>query len=91
MILVEFLGASIALFALCVYAGNRMLRSGGGSGAIGDGLGNFIDVFHPGQARSARDLKEQQGKTEIAPSPDDDGRPVSVDLGRGTARIRRRR
>ena len=43
-------------------------------------LGNFIDVFDPARARADRDLDSREHQGEIIPSPDDDDRPVRVDL-----------
>lgn len=88
--LIVFVLAGLALLALVFAAGTHMLRhpDGHGSGAA-DALGNFIDVFDPARARADRDLDSREHQGEIIPSPDDDDRPVTVDLTRGTARIRR--
>jgi hypothetical protein len=88
--LVVFVVAGLLLLGLVVLAGTRMLRhhDGTGSGAA-DALGNFIDVFDPARARADRDLDSREHQGEIIPSPNDDDRPVRVDLSRGTARIRR--
>ena len=43
--------------------------------SIGDGLGNLIDVFDPGNARAARDLKEQRNVGPVTPTPDPDPVP----------------
>lgn len=69
-------------------------RSGGG--AIGDGMGNLIDVFEPGQARATRDLQHEQHKGPVTPTPDrDPDDPVQLVLGPGSipraVRIRRYR
>jgi len=64
--------------------------------SLGDGLGNLIDVFDPGQARASRDLKEQQNVGPVTPTPDPDpDDPIRIDLGPGgmpqSVRIRRKR
>jgi hypothetical protein len=55
-------------------------RPGGreGLGGIGDAFGNFIDVFDPGQSRAQRDLKHEEHKGPVTPSPDDDDDPVRL-------------
>jgi hypothetical protein len=62
--------------------GHRGLRNGGaGSGASGtaDAFGNFIDVFDPGQARAARDIKQHHDAGPVARTPDDeDDDPVRL-------------
>lgn len=89
-LVVVFVVAGLVVLALVVLAGTRMLRhhDGTGSGTAG-ALGNFIDVFDPARARADRDLDSREHQGEIIPSPDDDDRPVTVDLSKGTARIRR--
>lgn len=52
-----------------------------GSSAIADALGNFIDVFDPGNARAARDLKQHENAGPVTPSPDDDDAPVRLIRG----------
>ena len=54
-------------------SGERMIRNAGstGSGAA-DALGNFIDVFHPQQARADRQLKEHFNAGPVTRDPDDD-------------------
>ena len=64
------------------------------SAAIGDGMGNFLDVFDPGQARAMRDLKAQQNQGPVAPTPDPDpDDPLQLEIGPGgvpkKVRIRR--
>lgn len=73
-------------------------RPGGrkASTALGDGFGNLIDVFEPGQARAARDLQHEQHKGPVTPTPDPDpDDPVELLLGPGGVprgvRIRRSR
>src|SRR5689334_19660070 len=88
MVTVLSLVIGAGLLALCLWAGMRLLRTPGTrSGGMVDGLGNFIDVFDPARARSDRGLKEQLGKTEVSPSPDDHDQPVTIDLVRNVARV----
>ena len=57
-----------------------------GLGGTADALANFIDVFHPEQARSQRALREVHSRT-IAPVPDDEDDPVQLVTNRdGTPR-----
>ena len=73
--------AMVLLTALAVYRLQRSLdRPGGreGMGMLGDAFGSFIDVFDPGQARAQRDLKHEEHKGPVTPSPDDDDRPVRL-------------
>lgn len=71
-------GAAVGMMLLTAVAVIRLLRSldrpGGrkGVGSVGDALGNFIDVFDPGQARAQRDLKHEEHRGPVTPSPDDD-------------------
>lgn len=52
------------------------------SASIGDGLGNLIDVFDPGNARAARDLKDQRNVGPVTPTPDPDpDDPLRLELG----------
>ncbi|WP_436699214.1 hypothetical protein [Nocardioides sp. BYT-33-1] len=85
-----FGGAGLALLVLVVLAGNRTLRRGGPTGTgMADGMGNFIDVFDPARARADRDLRSHDDQGVVTPNPDDDDRPVRVDLGKGVVRVRR--
>ena len=77
-------GVAVGMVVLTAVAIIRMQRSleqpGGraGMGSVGDALGNFIDVFDPGQARAQRDLKHEEHKGPVTPSPDDDDDPVRL-------------
>ena len=80
--------------------GHRGLRNGGsaGSSSMADAFGNFIDVFDPGQARAARDIKQHHDAGPVARTPDDedddpvrllrnpDGSPRSVRVRRPSRR-----
>jgi hypothetical protein len=81
-------GAGLGMLLLTVVAVVRMQRSldqpGGrqGLGTVGDAFGNFIDVFDPGQARAQRDLRHEEHKGPVTPSPDgDDDDPVRLVTG----------
>ena len=90
MTVAVFLGAGVLLLVLVVVSGNRVLRSDGPvSSGMADGLGTFIDVFDPARARADRDLKSHDNQGAVTPNPDDDDRPVRVDLDRGVAKVRR--
>ena len=83
-------GAGLLMLLLVGWAGHRTLTSRGShSSGTADALGNFIDVFDPSRARADRDLDSREHQGEIIPSPDDDDRPVRVDLDTGRARVRR--
>jgi hypothetical protein len=65
-----------------------------GLGSIGDAFGNMIEVLDPGTDRAKRDLRAEEHKGPVTPSPDPDlDRPVYIETGsdgRPTAvRIRR--
>jgi len=83
--------AVVVVLGLIIAACHKALRSSrrGVSSGIGDGLGNFIDVFDPGNARAARDLEEQDNVGHVVPSPDGDDPPYGVDLKAGRVTIRR--
>lgn len=82
--------AGAVLFGLIVWAGTGMVRSAEGGAGVGNALGGGLaDVFDPGQGRAQRDVAEQMEKTELAPTPRDDDRPVRIDLSSGVVRIRR--
>ena len=80
-------GVAIGMVVLTALAIIRMQRSldqpGGrsGPGSVGDALGNFIDVFDPGQARAQRDLKHEEHRGPVTPSPDDEDDPVRLVSG----------
>ena len=66
----------VTWFAVWLYQGYVAKRHKG-LNATSDALANFIDVFHPEQARSQRALREVHSKT-IAPTPDDEDDPVRL-------------
>ena len=83
--------AGLVVLGLVVWAGHRMLterRSGVSSGA-GGALGNFIDVFDPGQARADRYLKQKQNQGQVVPSPDDEDPPMTIDAAPMRVTIRK--
>lgn len=83
---------AVLLLGLVILAGTRTLRSDHPvSSGMADGLGNFIDVFDPARARADRDLKSHDNQGAVTPNPDDDDRPVRVDLDSGIAMIRKPR
>jgi hypothetical protein len=50
--------------------------------SLGDGMGNLIDVFDPGQARASRDLKEQQNVGPVRKTPErDPDDPIQLTVG----------
>ena len=90
MTVAVFIGAGLLIAVLVVWAGHRMLiRGDAGASGASDALGNFIDVFDPGNARAARELKEQDNIGHVIPSPDGDDPPHGVDLKAGRVTIRR--
>jgi hypothetical protein len=92
MTVAVFLGAGFLLLVLVLVAGHRTLRHGGPTGSgIADGMGSFIDVFDPARARADRDLRSHDNQGTVTPNPDDDDRPVRVDLASGIAKVRRPR
>ena len=80
-------GIAVAMVLVTTYVIVRFQRSldrpGGreGLGAVGDAFGNFIDVFDPGQSRAQRDLKHEEHKGPVTPSPDDNDDPVRLVTG----------
>ena len=80
-------GIAVAMVLVTTYVIVRFQRSldrpGGreGLGGVGDAFGNFIDVFDPGQSRAQRDLKHEEHKGPVTPSPDDDDDPVRLVTG----------
>jgi hypothetical protein len=77
-------GVAVGMLLLTALAIIRLQRSldrpGGrdGMGSIGDALGNLIDVFDPGQSRAQRDLRHEEHKGPVTPSPDGDDDPVRL-------------
>jgi hypothetical protein len=83
-VLLEFAVASamITFTAVALVVFQRGLDKPGGRSGLGgfsDGLGNMIDVFDPGQARAAREIKRNQDAGPISRIPDDeDDLPVRL-------------
>ncbi len=93
-------GLALALVGLTIAAIVKMQRDldkpGGRDhlGGLGDAFGNLIDVFDPGQSRARVDLKHEEHRGPVTPSPDDhdpgpvrlvagpDGRPRAVRIRR---------
>lgn len=74
----------VLLTVLAVWLQQRSLAKDGGrrATAMGDGLGNVIDVFDPAQARASRDLKDQRNQGPVMPVPDPDpDDPIQLELG----------
>jgi hypothetical protein len=88
-----FVVAGATVLVLLGWAGHRMLTSDRppGGGGASDALGSFIDVFDPARARADRDLQSKDHQGEVAPSPDDEDPPVSIDVVRMRATVRRPR
>lgn len=85
-----FAGAGVLVLGLIVWAGHRMLTTGGqAGGGASDALGNFIDVFDPARSRADQDLKSKEHQGEVAPVPDDDDRPMVIDPVRMRVTVRR--
>jgi hypothetical protein len=84
-----FGAAGAVVLALVVWAGTRMVRTSTGGAGIADGLGNFNEVFDPARARADQDLKSKEHQGEVVPLPEDEDRPVAVDLISMRARIKR--
>jgi hypothetical protein len=89
--------AMVLVTVAAVWLQQRSLDRPGGrrtTSALGDGFGNLIDVFEPGQARAARDRQHEQHKGPVTPTPDrDPDDPLTLVLGPGgvprSVRIRR--
>jgi len=85
--------AGLALFALVVWTGTRMVaHPDPAAGSVGDAFGAGLAVFDPGKARADDDLASRKHQSEIVPTPDEEDHPVwKVDLHHGTVRIPRAR
>ncbi len=83
----------LALFALVVWAGTRMVaHPDPAAGSVGDAFGAGLAVFDPGKARADDDLDSRRHQSEIVPTPDEEDQPAwKVDLRHGTVRIPRAR
>jgi len=85
-----FVAAGVLVLGLVVWAGTRIVTADRSkSGGASDALGNFIDVFDPGQARADRYLKQKQNQGQVVPSPDDEDPPMTIDAARMRVTIRK--
>ncbi|MCW2815953.1 MAG: hypothetical protein JWN84_3408 [Nocardioides sp.] len=74
---------------LALWFGHHSLRSGGpSSSGVGNAFGGF-DVFDPGQGRMKEDLDSKDTEGEMFAAPDEEDRPVRVDLRTGKIHIRK--
>jgi hypothetical protein len=87
VVLFTFLGV-VVLTGLAVWFGNYNLRNPGPTSSGGNAFGGF-DVFDPGQGRQKEDLDSKETESEMFAAPEDDDRPVRVDLHTGKIHIRR--
>lgn len=90
-VLISLAGAA-AIFALALGWGTRRLtpeKMRGGAGA--EAFGVFTELYDPGNHRAALEREAQKERVAVTPSPDDDDRPVKVDLDSGSAVVRRPR
>ena len=90
VIYVVFGVVGVLVLLLVIAAGHRMVRNPSpNSSGMGDGMGNFIDVFDPARARADRDLKSKDNQGEIIPRPEDDDVPIRIDHVTMRATIKR--
>ncbi|WP_139981954.1 hypothetical protein [Nocardioides litoris] len=81
--------ALLVLSVVAVVVGHRGLgKSGPSSAGVGNAFGGF-DVFDPARARMKEDLDSKETEGEAFPAPDDDDRPVRVDLQAGRIHIKK--
>lgn len=79
----------VGLLLTVVVVGHRMIGSESATSTFTDGMGSFMNVFDPSRERADEDLRSKKSEGEVLPSPDDEDLPVTVDLERGVARIKR--
>ncbi|THV17720.1 hypothetical protein E9934_04400 [Nocardioides caeni] len=91
MTVVLLVAAGVALLVGVVVIGHRMIGSESATGTFTDGMGSFMNVFDPARERADDALRSKKTQGEMLPSPDDDHPPMTVDLARGVARLRRSR
>ncbi len=83
------IGLAVVGVALAIWWGTRQLVPEKMTGSIAtSGIGVVAEVFDPGAHRSRLELDAQKERVKVAPSPDDDDRPVLVDLQARTAKVR---
>jgi hypothetical protein len=75
---------------LAIWFGNHSLRSqdGSSSAGVGNAFGGF-DVFDPGQGRMKDELDSKETEGEMFAAPEEDDRPIRVDLRSNTIHIRK--
>ncbi len=89
MVVVIAVALGLGLMVLAIWAGHHGLRNSGPTSAgVGNAFGGF-DVFDPGQGRMKEELDSKEHTREQLPSPEDDDRPVRVDLHTGKIHIRK--
>lgn len=91
MVIGVFVLAGVLVFGLIIWSGTSTLRSGETTSSTGNALGTVASVFDPARGRADQELKDWENTGAIIPVPESDDRPVTVDLTRGTATIRRPR
>ena len=78
----------VALIGVAVWFGNHSLRNHGPTSSGGNAFGGF-EVFDPGQGRMREELDSKETEGEMFAAPDDDDRPVRVDLHTNKIHIRK--
>ena len=93
MVVLLLVAVGLAVLALVVWAGTRMVaHPDPAAGSVGGAFGAGLAVLDPGKARAEEDLESHQRLADVLPSPDEDDRPVwTVDLHRNRVRIPRQR
>ncbi len=84
-------GFLVAALVVLVTSHRALRSTERSSSGMADAFGNFIDVFDPARARADRDLASQKHQGELAPSPDDDDRPIRIEDHGGVRRVTIRR
>ena len=79
----------LVLLLLALWVGHRSLGAGGPSSAGGNALAGGFEVFDPGQGRMREELDSKETEGEMFAAPDDDDRPVRVDLRTNKIHIRK--
>lgn len=87
VVLFSVLGV-VLLTALAIWFGNHSLRNPGPTSSGGNAFGGF-EVFDPGQGRMREELDSKETEGEMFAAPDEEDRPVRVDLHTGRVHIRK--